>query len=200
MDVILSTRKKGAYHDDFCPYLKLIPTKYQKTVDEREAKHQGYHECRFCSSVRGIVYKYRKNGYDEHTELQFSYDPVDQAVCVRTKIGFWKIIWRDVAQDWYLYHMNGHGYKGYDPERSDRDLMRGSFHRQKDFRPTDSLVKTLNYIIEHDHSREVSDEDYRKLPSATPKQRFYKGVAKARKRKAETYRVYQLIDELKTAN
>ena len=200
MDVLLSTRGKGAYHDEFCPYVKLIPKKYLKTMDDRKARQKGYHECRFCSSVRGIVYKYKKTAPTNMKGLRFSYDPIDQAVCVRTNVGFWKIIWKDNCQDWYLFHMNGHGYKSFDPERSDRDLMRGSFHRQKDFKPTESVAKTLYYIIEHDKCRAMGEDGYKKMPTATPRQRFYRGVAKARKKKAETHRVYQLIDELKAAN
>lgn len=188
MSDVLVSRVGDVYHENFCPYILRIERKNRKTLSEEEAQRRGYRECSFCRSVKGLVYKYRKSGCDSY------YDPVDNALCLRTDVGFWKIIWMDEEQQWKLYHCN-HGC--FSPEKDPKKLMRGHFHRQKDVPLTSSLGKIVAYIRRHDESLVKCEGDYRKMPKSTPKQRRYYKHAKNRARKKSIRNVYKILDQIK---
>lgn len=187
-DVLVSRTGKKVYHENFCPYILRTKKKNRKTLNEEEAKNLGYHECSFCRSAVGLAYKYRNSG------LVTSYDSVDNAVCVRTDVGFWKAIWMDDGQKWKLFHLN-HG--DFDLKKKPKELMRCHFHRQRDVPLTDSLGSIIAYIRRHDESVKTYEGDYRKMPTATPMQRKYKKRAKNREKKKSIRNVYKILDQIK---
>ena len=192
-DVIISTKERSVFHENYCPYANRINKKYKKQVSEEFARNQGYRECKFCRSVRGIVYKYRK----KITGLSISYDPEDDAMCVRTKIGFWKMIWRENIEKWQLFHMNRRGWKCFNPELKTEMLMRGSFHRQFDCESTSNVEKILKYVKSHDENCQiVENEGLKKLQKSTPKQKLHYRQAKHKKKKEDIRNVMKIFKEL----
>lgn len=191
-DVMISTRERGVFHEIYCPYAKRISKKYRRQVPEKIALEKGYCECKFCRSVRGIVYKYR-----DISDYEISYDKVDNAMCVRTPIGFWKLIWYENVQLWHLFHMNGKGWKHFNPELPTKTLMRGSFHRQDSFIPSSSANSAMKYIQSHDQSLQIANErGLKSLPQSTPKQRLHYRQQKNRKRKEDLRNLYKIFDQL----
>ena len=66
-----------------------------------------------------------------------------------------------------------------------QELIRGEFHRQKDVKQTDSLVKLVEYIDAHDKAKVVIQDDYHNLPRRTKKQKkYYKQAERKVKREA----------------
>ena len=194
--VVISKREKGAFHEEYCPYVKRIQKRFRRRVPEDEAVKRGYCECKFCRSVRGIVYKYRTS-----TDLDVSYDKIDDAMCVRTPVGFWKLIWRENYQVWHLFHMNKKGWKHFDSNLQSEKLMRGSFHRQEDFIPTASAEKAVKYILSHDNSYQIAEEQgVEKMPQRTPKQKLHYRQQKNRKKKESIRNVFKIFDELERKN
>lgn len=187
-DVLVSRNGKKVFHENFCPYILRTERKSRKTIDEEEAEEKGYRECAFCRSVKGIVYKYRMSGFDAF------YDSVDNAVCIRTDVGFWKAIWEEEEQQWKLFHMN-HG--DFNPEKDPKRMMRSHFHRQRDVMPSTSLAKLVAYIQRHDDSILRYEDDFHKMPKTSPKQRKYYKHAKNRAKKKSIRNVYKILDQIK---
>ncbi len=186
--VVVGRNGKKVFHENFCPYALKIKEENRLFSDERHAKKDGYRECAFCRSVKGLVYKYRKSGFDTF------YDPVDNAVCIRTEVGFWKAIWMDDSEDWKLFHLNRGDF---DPKVRPSVLMRRRFHRQKDVPQTESLAHIVMYIRRHDKDMKTYDGDYHKMPRQTPKQRKYYKHAKNRAKKKSVRNVYKILDQIK---
>lgn len=189
--VIVSKNGITAFHEDYCPYVKRIRRENRKLIPEHVAVEHGYCECKFCRNVKGIVYKYRKKGF-----TNISYDAVDNAFCVRTDVGFWKLIWRNVSQDWHLFHMNHGGRGHFDNTLPSKELARGSFHRQRDFLPTVHISKALRYIEDHDKNYRIAEEDLKKMPKSTAKQRNHYRYHKKRKRQESIRNVYKILDQI----
>jgi len=189
-DVIVST-EGGVFHEEFCPYILRIQRKNKRQMPEEKALHKGYCECKFCRSIRGLVYKYR-----HESDLNVSYDPIDQAFCIRTKVGFWKLIWRENKQVWHLFHMNHRGWKCFDEKLPSKELMRGSFHRQEDFRECGKISKAIKYILSHDKNYQLAEEDIRKISRNTPAERKHYRQQKNRKKRESVKNVYRIFDEL----
>lgn len=193
--VIISTNERSVFHEQYCPYVNRIRKKYRKQIGEDDAIRKGYCECKFCRSVRGIAYKYRQT-----SNVDIYYDKVDDAMCVKTDVGFWKIFWRDVSQDWHLFHMNHKGWKHFDKNLPAKILMRGSFHRQEDFKPTSHVNKILSYIKSHDHNYKLAEEDIRKMSKRTAKQRSHYRQQKNRKKRESIRSVYRIFNQLEKEN
>lgn len=190
-DVIISTKEGTVFHELFCPYVQRIQSRHRKQVTEEKAIKKGYCECKFCRSVRGIAYKYR-----QLCEENISYDATDNAICIKTDVGFWKLIWRENTQDWHLFHMNHRGWKCFDKTLPDEKLMRGSFHRQEDFAPTTNVSKALKYIRSHDKNYKIAEEDIRKLNKGNSKQKKHYQQQKNRKKRESIRNVYRIFHNL----
>ena len=190
-DVIVSQEEGRVYHELWCPYVNRIRKKKKKQMDESTAIRKGYRECKFCRSVRGIAYKYRNS-----SDMHVVYDSVDNALCVRTDVGFWKLLWREESQNWHLYHQNHRGWKSFDSNLPDKELMRGSFHRQVDVAPTIGIGKVLTYIRSHDKNYKIAETDIRQMKKRTPKQRDHYRRQKARKKRESVKNVYRIFDEI----
>lgn len=193
MDVVISKYTKGAYHEVWCPYVKKMQRSHRMYLSEEKAVKRGYCECKYCHSPRGYVTKYKKD-HTIHSDI--SYDPVDDAFCVRTKVGFWKLIWRDNIQRWQLFHMNHSGWDCFNPKLSNEKLMRGSFHRQLDFAPTTSLKKAISYIEEHDKVYALSKDGVKNLPENNSKNRHNKKRVKNAQKRKSIRNVYKIFEEL----
>ena len=193
MSVVYMSRKAGkVFHELWCPYIARLDRSEYITIDEGKAVHDGYCPCKFCRSVKGYVYKYKDLEGGE-----VSYDPVDDALCVKTNVGFWKVLWSESSLEWRLFHMNHAGWKGFDANKPAKELMRGSFHRQEDMKTSRSLTRILEYIIRHDKDYYwVKIHGVDKLPRKTKKQKkYYKRVKKIQQKDA-VRRVYELLDSV----
>ena len=175
-------------HEDWCPYATRI--RHRAYISDSRGKELGMCECKFCRSVKGIVYKYRCNPV---IGLECFYDPIDNAVCFKSNAGFWKLIWKEEYQTWNLFHLN-HGcfWKDRDP----KDMMRRSFHRQGDVPPNSSIGQIVNYIREHDKNLAQTEGDYRKMSRTTKKQQHYYKKAKKKAKKKSIQNVYKILDAL----
>ena len=79
-----------------------------------------------------------------------------------------------------LYHRNG----GHNVEALTIEGAKNSrYHVQKDVDATKSAVSLIRYIIEHDKAMKIIEDDYRKLPKTTKKQKQYYKAAKARRKR-----------------
>lgn len=176
------------FHEWWCPYKARI--KIFTMLDEQDARNKGYCECKFCRSTKGLAYRYRKWPL---IGLDSFYDPIDDALCFKTKAGFWKLIWYENELAWHLFHLN-HGC--FWENRPVKHMMRRTFHRQTDMQPTSSVAKIANYIIKHDENYTRTDGDYHKMPRTSKKQKKYYQQAKKRARKKSVRNVYKILDEL----
>lgn len=190
--VAISKSEGNVYHEEFCPYIKRMKSGNKKFVRLDYAKDHNYRPCKFCSGVKGIVYYFKTN----EKEADISYDKIDDAMCIKTKTGFWKLFYRARSQDWHLFHMNHKGYKSFNPNLKPKVLMRGSFHRQEDFKPTVHPGKALTYIKSHDKNYGIAETDIRRLPKNTAKQRVHYRQQKCRKKRESIKNVYKIFDEL----
>ena len=196
-DVVISTKERSVFHESYCPYAKRINKKYKRYISEDLAHSKGYCECKFCRSVKGIIYKYRC----KLPSVNISYDPIDNAMCIRTDIGFWKILWRDNIEKWQLFHMNHTGWKCFNPKLPDKTLMRGSFHRQFDCRSTSNAEKIIEYILSHDRNVQIIETSgIKNLQKSTPKQKVNYRKAKNRKRKEDIKNVFKIFKEIEKEN
>ena len=191
-DVIISKKQKGGmFHEPYCPYVKRIKKENRKQVEEAKAIRKGYCECKYCRSVKGLVYKYKNE-----TDKDVSYDKVDDAFCVRTPVGFWKLIWRENQKEWHIFHMNHKGFDSFDPNASTKKLMRGNFHRQHDFKYSFSIKSALKYIESHDHNYKIAEENIRNMKRTTHKQRRDYQKQKGRKKKEAVRNVFKIFNKL----
>lgn len=162
-----------------------------------QAKSRGYHECSWCCGIHGQFLDLKNNslGYEQKliNFFRISWDPRTKGICFRTNIGFWKIIWSDYEEGYKLWHLNR---KYFHPESTDRKLMSGSFHRQVDFDVTKRIGSVMRYIYNHDKAKKVIEEDYRKLPKSTQKQKKYFKQAAKRERKKQCKRVDEIFKKL----
>ena len=186
--VIVSRFGKNTFHENFCPYARKIKNENRLILSEFEAERKGYHECSFCRSARGMAYKYRFG------EFETAYDPSDEAMCIRSEVGFWKIIWSKNVEGWKLFHLN---HCDFDPKASSKELMRRGFHHQWDVTPTSSIPKIMKYIRNHDSDYARYGDDYHKMPTQTAKQKKFRKHAKNRAKKKSIRNVYKILNEIK---
>ena len=124
--------------------------------------------------------------------FEYLYDEKSDTLFIRTESGFWKIF-HEKGKGFLLYHANR-----YDQTKTFESLMHDFYHRQNDVLPTESLLKLIHYIVEHDKARNIILEDYKKLPQRTKKQKKYYKKAEQRARRLQIRRVDMLLDSLKT--
>ena len=79
-------------------------------------------------------------------------------------------------------------------------LMRGSFHRQIDFKPTSHVNKILSYIKSHDRNYKIAEEDIRKMSKRTSAQRRRYRQQKNRKKREDIKNVYRIFNQLERTN
>ena len=194
--VISKKSKDMIYHEEDCPYVKRINKMYLRHVSTDTAKERGYHACSYCGGLHGMYLRMRDDPmfFDRIKEgISVSYDRVDRGLCFRTKNGFWKVIVRGPVDTYKLWHLN-HGH--FDPELPDKILMRRTFHRQSDVKETLNMGRIIRYISDHDKAKRIMDDDWKKLPKSTPKQKKYYKQAQKRAKQKENRRIDELFKKL----
>lgn len=198
MQVLLSmNRNCNTYHISGCPYAKRIRPANLMTVSKKKAVKRKYCACKYCSGLRGYVRVNHKelSNREKANNLKYSYSKTSDTVYLRTRAGFWKIFEKEEI-GYLLYHRNA-----FSDELSSEMMMDGGFHRQADVAPTDSVAKLISYVIAHDKAKRIIEDDYRKLPRRTEKQKKYYKAAERRDRRKKMARLNQLFDMLgKTGN
>lgn len=195
--VYVSKRSRlKVFHEPYCPYAKRMIGKYKRNLTEEQARSRGYSECSWCGGIHGTYLRMKAFPQafpKDLSELGLSYDFENQAICFRTNIGFWKIRWDKKQAGYKLYHLNKESFR---KDKTDRELMKGWFHRQVDMSTTKKLGYILKYIVDHDKAKAIMEDDWRKLPKSTKQQRRYYRQAKKRERKKSIQRVDEIFRQL----
>lgn len=193
MIISINSRQK-IYHEEYCPYVNRIRRK--TFITKKEAQKRGYSECSCCGGLRGEYLRMKlkpdilgkaKGG------IALSWDKNYHGLCLRTDVGFWKVLRSDYDGRYKLYHLN---QDYFDPIQSDKVLMKQRFHRQQDVPKTRSMKKIVHYVFEHDRAKKVMEQNYRNLPKSTKQQRKYYGQAKNRERRKQLKVVDNLFKQL----
>ncbi len=186
-------KKTKVYHTEACPYANRIKYK-NKLYTAEEGILENYKPCTCCFDDRRYLKQWvsffeNKGFYDLELKQVGNY-----TVYVKTAAGFWKIILSD-EKEYVLYHRNY-----FDKEKTYDELIIGNFHRQKDVTRTSSLDKVLNYIRNHDRAKVIMDEDWRKLPTRTKKQKRYYKSAERRDKRRQVRNVFSLFAQLEASD
>lgn len=191
--VISKKSDQMIYHEDSCPYAKRMQKKYSRYISEGNALEKGYRPCSYCGGLHGIYLHFINDPkmYGRfHEGLTASFDRKDKALCFRTDIGFWKIVENRRTNEYKLYHLNqGH----FEKDTPDKILMRRTFHRQSDVKGTTKMTRLVQYIFDHDKAKKIMDNDWKKLPKATSKQKKYYKQAKKREQRKQSRRLDDLF-------
>ena len=185
MLVVISSeapKKRKIYHKMGCIYAERIKFQNRLEIKVEQAEKEGYCECKYCAGLRGDVRTHKAQilSWTHKKEMEFKFDDHTETLYIKTKIGFWKIYLKDDIDKYLLYHRNK-----FEANTDYQELIRGEFHRQKDVKQTDSLVKLVEYIDAHDKDKVVIQDDYHNLPRRTKKQKkYYKQAERKVKREA----------------
>ena len=194
--LISLTSKQKVYHKDGCPYVAKISKKFKKTIDIEKPEYKRFRPCKYCGGMRGWakIFHKRPNRHSQEKSIDCWYDDRTGYIFMKTKVSLWKVYWKAAIGRFLLFHKNGE----LDPDKSNRELMRENFHRQRDVSPTPEFDSLVNYIVSHDRNKEIANKDYRKLPQKTKKQKkIYRHYSKKAKR--DYYkRMDELFDSIKT--
>lgn len=194
--VISKKSSQMIYHEESCPYVQRMNKKYSRHISMHDAEEQGYHSCAYCGGLHGMYIKMRDHPtmFGKLLDgISVSYDRIDRGICFRTSHGFWKVLIRGPFETYKLWHLN-HGH--FDPALSDKILMRRTFHRQVDVKETSNMGHIIHYIADHDKAKRIIDDDWKKLPKSTPKQKKYYKQAQKRAKRKENKRIDELFKRL----
>ena len=93
-------------------------------ITRERASFYGFRRCQYCSSLKGstrsLISTLKAQGAGKNLEITYLSDT--DTIYIRTKIGFWKVWWKDDA-GFLLYHLNQ-----FDPEKSTKELLQAAFH------------------------------------------------------------------------
>lgn len=196
--VSMDKRNGSVYHRYGCRYADRISAKNQMIIPRGEARRQGYRTCKCCFGVgRDLQEQIRNGSVDRWANVMhvaITYDDRCDRLFVRTRRGFWQIRPIDGGELYRLYHLNH-----FDEKVPTKDLMKQSFHRQTDVKQTTSLDSLIRYIYRHDQAKEIMEDDYRKLPRSTKRQKKYYRQAKKREQRRSIRRVDELFAMLDRA-
>lgn len=190
-------KKNRIYHKDGCIYAKRIRFDNVKRISLEKAVAKNVCFCKYCAGVKGDV-RIQKKSYEKQNRknsMQFHFDQNTDTLYISTKIGFWKIFWKEELQNYLLYHRNE-----YDKSMSLESAVYGEYHRQRDVKPTDMLNSLLDYIQAHDISKAIIADDYRKLPKKTKKQKKYYRSAERKAKRKEALRIDMIFASLEKSN
>lgn len=194
--VISKKSSQMIYHEEDCPYAKRMSKKHRQYISEKTAIEKGYRPCTYCGGLHRIYLNLKKdpNAYKKIREgVTESYDRIDKGLCFRTKVGFWKVLNPKQCGEYRLWHLN---HNDFDEKIPDKQLMRRSFHRQNDVKATANIVRIIQYIHDHDKAKRIMNDDWKKLPNKTPKQKKYYRQAAKRERKKQNRRIDELFKKL----
>ena len=123
--------------------------------------------CKYCAGLRGDVRTHKAQilSWTHKKEMEFKFDDHTETLYIKQN-WFLENIFKDDIDKYLLYHRNK-----FEANTDYQELIRGEFHRQKDVKQTDSLVKLVEYIDAHDKAKVVIQDDYHNLPRRTKKQK-----------------------------
>lgn len=200
MLVVISSeapKKRKIYHKMGCIYAERIKFQNRLEIKVEQAEKEGYCECKYCAGLRGDVRTHKAQilSWTHKKEMEFKFDDHTETLYIKTKIGFWKIYLKDDIDKYLLYHRNK-----FEANTDYQELIRGEFHRQKDVKQTDSLVKLVEYIDAHDKAKAVIQDDYHNLPRRTKKQKKYYKQAERKVKREAVKRMDTLLAMLERQN
>ena len=189
--VISMDSKSMVYHRSNCRYAKQIHEKNKVQMKRDDIETYGYRPCKCCSSVRGIFNNEKGNILKFTNQHNMDVDLLDDKLYIRTDVGCWKIRYKPDIDKLVLLHKN------YVDGRIDLDeVENGQYHRQVDIFQSDSIMKYINYIYEHDRYKKISINDYRQLPQDTKKQKAHFRSAMKREKRRSARRLDSLFAEI----
>ncbi len=187
--IISMNSRAKLYHRAECRYAKQIKIKNRMEISRSQAEELGYHVCPYCDGMR-VLYSFEKMAIEKYTEKENIFvDMVRDWLYVRTEIGCWKIVYQKKSGKFLLFHKNY-----IEPGNKLENVEKGAYHRQGDKLFSENIFGYLEYITEHDKARKIEMKDYRLLPRETAQQKKYYASARARERRRQTKRVFQLFD------
>lgn len=194
--VYILKRAKRSYYHSFCCTCCLDKSRL-KEIPLNQAMERGYVACDCFDLTRKFI-KSNKNYIEEKKgHVTFMYDDVKGILYIRSKLGFWKILYSVGNNSYILYHLSS-SYVPYNPDYTIEDLEKFKFHHQKDA-GSGGIKSLVEYIIGHDKNKAIYDVDYRKMPKSSKKQREYYKQARNRNRRRGIKRTLYLIKELERA-
>ena len=146
----------------------------------------------YYNGLKGFVLINGKSLSQQGKDISFTYRYAEQTDTLYfwTETGFWKVFWME-QEGYVLYHLNN-----YNPDKSFGALTHGQFHRQKDVKPTFTVMQLVTYICKHDRAKKIIADNYRQLPKSSRKLRKYYYAAQYRERKREARRLDDIFAEL----
>lgn len=195
MEVIvsmISSNRKKVYHKPDCIYVKKMKPRNRMVLTESQARSHHFHSCKYCGGLKGEVRVYNPfPDWEKQYHIAIDYAEKTETLYIRTEIGCWKIFCKEKLGKYLLYHKNI-----YRKEMTFGQIVRGEYHRQTDVSPTSSLHHLINYIVEHDRAKQIMEEDYRRLPKKTARQRKYYRQAERRVKRRERRQMELRISQL----
>lgn len=193
MLVVASTensKKNRIYHRYGCIYANRIKPNHRMEMEATPIVRHRYRKCKYCGGLYGDVRVHMSRLEDLSTRknVNFIYNRDTDTFYIQTEIGFWKIYSEDKTDKYILYHRNAYE-SGMDLETA----MWGEFHRQADVKITSSMDKIVDYVIKHDAAKIIIQDDYRKLPKRTKKQKKYFRSAERKAKRKEMQRLDYLF-------
>lgn len=183
-------KKKRIYHKYGCIYTKRIKADNWLQLDKELAESRHYRECKYCAGLAGDVkvHKGKFKRLSASKKAYFTYKKDTDTLYIQTDVGFWKIYTQKNSGKYILFHRNT-----YQHNINFNTANWGAFHRQADVEQTDSLDKIVDYIVRHDKAKIIIQDDYRKLPRRTKKQRKYFKSAERKAKRKEMQRLDYLF-------
>lgn len=191
----IKPNQKKVYHTKKCIHTKRIKEDNKLELTLTQAKKKGYKECQCCHGMSGLILENKTNikNWKKNNDIKFYYAIKQRTLYVRTEIGFWRISMKRGTDQLLLYHRNN-----YNENLTYTQAKAGGFHRQTELAQTQSLQKIVEFIIKHDKAKVIIQDDYRKLPRATKKQKKYYNFAKKKEQKKAIQRLDKLFEQIKT--
>ena len=193
MKAIFSTEsRKKVFHFPGCPYSRRIKYKHKMIPADvlAEAERLGYHACRYCCTMRGF-YNINKTCIDAQAERDsfcFTFVSRTDTLYICTDVSAWKIFMMPNLH-YRLCHLNK-----FLPSMTEKQIISGKYHIQADVRPALSPFSLIDYIVKHDKAKKIIEEDYRKLPKKTRREKRYYKMAERKSMLKSKRRVSELLD------
>ena len=191
----IKPNQKKVYHNKNCIHVNRIKDANKKELTLTQAKKKGYKECQCCHGMSGLLLENKTNikEWKQNNDIKFYYAIKQRTLYVRTEIGFWRISMKRGTNLLLLYHRNN-----YHKNLTYAQAKAGGFHRQTELTETQSLQKVVEFIIRHDKAKLIIQDDYRKLPKTTKKQKKYYRFAEKKEKKKAMERLDELFEQIKT--
>lgn len=191
-NVIVSRQQKKIFHNYKCYYVKNIKKKNKIQMSIDSALDRGYCPCKVCQGISGwIMWHPELKDQNDSDYLKISLSKDKKTMFIRTEMGFWKIYLNKKTFLFELWHLNQ-----FKKNKPDSYLTGQKFHRQTDATPSQNLDSLLDYVEKHDKAKKIIQNDYKKLPNKTKREKYYYRCAKNREAERRGRRVDKLFKKL----